>query len=105
MDPPLSAKTRRSRSKLPAEDAQKPPLAERPLTPRRGARPAERVPVILESEASDGYRLIDSGMGEKLEQYGPYRIVRPEAQALWQRTLQFPAGWGWDAPCISTRLL
>lgn len=87
MDPPLSAKTRRSRSKLPAEDAQKPPLAERPLTPRRGARPAERVPVILESEASDGYRLIDSGMGEKLEQYGPYRIVRPEAQALWQRTL------------------
>ena len=29
------------------------------------------------------YRLIDSGDGQKLEQFGPYRFVRPEAQALW----------------------
>ena len=29
------------------------------------------------------YGLIDSGDGRKLERYGPYRFVRPEAQALW----------------------
>ena len=34
------------------------------------------------------YRLIDSGNGEKLEQFGPYRFVRPEAQALWSPRLQ-----------------
>ncbi len=45
--------------------------------------------VILESRGRDrsDFRLIDSGKGEKLEQYGPYRIVRPEAQALWPRSL------------------
>jgi 23S rRNA (cytosine1962-C5)-methyltransferase len=63
------------------------PLAERPLTVRTGARPEETLPVILESGGDDNYRLIDSGVGEKLEQYGPLRIVRPEAQALWPRSL------------------
>jgi len=29
------------------------------------------------------YRLLDSGEGRKLEQFGPYRFIRPEAQALW----------------------
>ncbi|TPW28069.1 class I SAM-dependent rRNA methyltransferase [Martelella alba] len=48
-----------------------------------GARPAERIPVILESKAAGQFHLVDSGHGLKLEQYGPYRIVRPEAQALW----------------------
>ena len=33
------------------------------------------------------YLLIDSGNGEKLEQFGPYRFVRPEAQALWSPRL------------------
>ena len=57
--------------------------------PRRtGERPAQRVPLILETEPNEDYRLIDSGDGEKLEQYGPYRIVRPEAQALWSRSLK-----------------
>lgn len=41
------------------------------------------MPVILETKGSSDYHLIDSGHGLKLEQYGPYRIVRPEAQALW----------------------
>ena len=61
----------------------------RSLIARQGELPAERVPVILESSAGEGgeFRLIDSGKGEKLEQYGPYRIVRPEAQALWPRSL------------------
>lgn len=50
---------------------------------REGEKPGERVPVILETTGSSDYHLIDSGHGLKLEQYGPYRIVRPEAQALW----------------------
>ena len=33
------------------------------------------------------YRLLDSGEGRKLEQFGPYRFIRPEAQALWNRAL------------------
>lgn len=62
-------------------------MPQRVLTPRDGQKPAERVPVILETSIANGYHLIDSGDGLKLEQYGPYRIVRPEAQALWPRTL------------------
>lgn len=33
------------------------------------------------------YELIDTGNGAKLERFGPYQFVRPEAQAMWQRTL------------------
>jgi len=40
---------------------------------------------MLETAGWSDYALIDSGDGEKLERYGPYRIVRPEAQALWSR--------------------
>lgn len=72
-----------------------PPTEIRPLLTRDGERPAERLPVILESGGSQSgqsqsaaaFHLIDSGNGLKLEQYGPYRIVRPEAQALWQPSL------------------
>ncbi|MBD9374065.1 class I SAM-dependent rRNA methyltransferase [Rhizobium sp. ARZ01] len=67
--------------------ASQPPEQQRKLIARTGEKPAERVPVILETAGSNDYRLIDSGAGEKLEQYGPYRIVRPEAQALWPRSL------------------
>ena len=42
-----------------------------------------RAPVMLETEGWSDYALLDSGAGRKLERYGPYRIVRPEAQALW----------------------
>jgi len=38
------------------------------------------------------YGLIDSGGGRKLERYGRYRFIRPEAQALWS-----PAQAEWDA--------
>jgi 23S rRNA (cytosine1962-C5)-methyltransferase len=50
---------------------------------KSGSSLARRTPVILETEGWDDYALIDSGNGEKLERYGRYRIVRPEAQALW----------------------
>jgi 23S rRNA (cytosine1962-C5)-methyltransferase len=48
-----------------------------------GARPTENLPLILETRPSQDYALIDSGNGRKLEQYGPYRIERPEGQAIW----------------------
>lgn len=66
-----------------AEPAPRPEPAPR----RDGALPAETVPLILEVEPSADYALIDSGDGRKLEQYGPYRIVRPEGQAIWRRAL------------------
>ncbi|MCJ7995081.1 class I SAM-dependent methyltransferase [Rhizobium cremeum] len=59
----------------------------RALMIRTGEPPAERVPLILESPGAGDFHLIDSGEGLKLEQYGPYRIVRPEAQALWPKAL------------------
>lgn len=58
------------------------------LPDRRDAPlPAENLPLILEVAPSDDYALLDCGDGRKLEQYGPYRIVRPEAQALWRPAL------------------
>jgi 23S rRNA (cytosine1962-C5)-methyltransferase len=38
---------------------------------------------MLETEGWRDYALLDSGRGRKLERYGPHRLVRPEAQALW----------------------
>ena len=71
-----------------AERRQVPAAAERDRTVRpSGALPAETVPLILEVNPNADYALLDSGDGEKLEQYGPYRIVRPEGQALWARAL------------------
>jgi len=37
------------------------------------------------------YQLIDSGEGLKLEQFGPYRILRPCPQALWRKA--HPKEW------------
>ena len=39
---------------------------------------------ILVTHGWDDYALLDSGAGRKLERYGRYRFIRPEAQALWQ---------------------
>jgi len=33
------------------------------------------------------YELLDSGEGQKLERFGPYLFVRPEAQAMWSKSL------------------
>lgn len=32
------------------------------------------------------YELLDTGRGEALEQFGPYKLIRPEPQAIWPRT-------------------
>lgn len=37
---------------------------------------------VLVTEPWDDYALIDSGHGRKLERYGRYRFIRPEAQAM-----------------------
>lgn len=41
---------------------------------------------LIESFGADGYELIDSGSGRKLERFGKVVIDRPEPQALWRRT-------------------
>ncbi|QKV19558.1 class I SAM-dependent rRNA methyltransferase [Oricola thermophila] len=63
-----------------------------PRRPRSGAAPRGEAPVILETAADANYALLDCGDGEKLERYGPYRIIRPEAQAIWAKRLP-PAEW------------
>jgi 23S rRNA (cytosine1962-C5)-methyltransferase len=42
---------------------------------------------FLESSRWMDYALIDSGDGLKLERFGKYVFVRPEAQAMWKRSL------------------
>lgn len=43
---------------------------------------------ILKTLASQDYELLDSGDGEKLEQFGEYVLRRPDPQALWQKNLE-----------------
>jgi 23S rRNA (cytosine1962-C5)-methyltransferase len=52
-------------------------------------------PVLMADDWQD-YALIDSGDGEKLERFGPYRFVRPDGQALWPRRLS-DKEWAFDA--------
>jgi 23S rRNA (cytosine1962-C5)-methyltransferase len=47
---------------------------------------------VLVTEGWPDYALLDSGGGRKLERYGGFRFIRPEAQALWQ-----PASPDWQA--------
>jgi len=42
---------------------------------------------LLSSPRWRDYELLDSGNGVKLERWGPYRFVRPEAQAIWRPAL------------------
>jgi 23S rRNA (cytosine1962-C5)-methyltransferase len=43
------------------------------------------------AEPWEDWGLIDCGNGQKLERYGPYKVVRPEPQAMW-----LPARYDWD---------
>jgi 23S rRNA (cytosine1962-C5)-methyltransferase len=47
---------------------------------------------VLESQPQDWYSLLDSGDGRKLEKVGPYILIRPEAEAIWQPALS-PNEW------------
>lgn len=53
-------------------------------------------PMAMRTSAWADYALVDSGGGRKLERYGPYKVVRPEAQCLWVPAQDDPA-WTADA--------
>ena len=59
---------------------------------RRPAMPADLPLRTLIGDSWPDYGLLDSGRGRKLERYGRYRFIRPEAQALWP-----PATTDWHA--------
>ncbi len=42
---------------------------------------------ILSTSGWDDYSLLDSGEGYRLEQFGKFRIVRPDPQCIWSRKL------------------
>ncbi|HVN54634.1 MAG TPA: class I SAM-dependent methyltransferase [Anaerolineaceae bacterium] len=48
----------------------------------------------ISSPSWKDYELLDSGNGAKLERYGPYRLVRPEAEAIWRPAM---AEKEWDS--------
>lgn len=47
---------------------------------------------ILSTPGWEEYGLLDSGEGYRLEEFGKYRIARPDPQCIWQRKLN-PAEW------------
>ena len=42
---------------------------------------------LLAASGWQDYALLDCGAGQKLERFGTYRLVRPEAEAVWQPRL------------------
>ena len=56
-----------------------------------------RQPLVLAGDGWRDYALVDSGDGRKLERYGPYRLIRPEPQALWRPRL---ASWETDGEFV-----
>jgi 23S rRNA (cytosine1962-C5)-methyltransferase len=64
--------------------------------------PASRALVMLETEGWSDYALLDSGRGFKLERYGPYRITRPEPQAMWTPRLSDAEWESADAHFVGT---
>lgn len=71
----------------PAQPSISPELQNAVTRPRKtGARPAEKLPIVLETLSDQNHALLDSGDGLKLEQYGAVRIIRPEQQAIWGRS-------------------
>lgn len=52
---------------------------------------------LLVAAAWSDYSLLDSGSGAKLERYGAFRVIRPEPQAMWRRSLPEREWQGADA--------
>jgi 23S rRNA (cytosine1962-C5)-methyltransferase len=61
---------------------------------RNAAPEIADAPTVLRTAAWEDYALVDSGRGRKLERFGPYRVVRPEPQCLWDPALGAAA---WEA--------
>lgn len=49
-------------------------------------RMADSLPLIVPGSFPD-FALLDSGAGYRLEQWGPYRLARPDPQVIWERRL------------------
>jgi len=47
--------------------------------------------VTIVAEPWEDWGLLDCGNGQKVERYGPHKVMRPEPQAMWS-----PAGDDWD---------
>ena len=47
--------------------------------------------MIIGNTGIQDYKLIDCGGGEKLEQFGDFRIIRPDPRAIWQKS--YPSKW------------
>src|SRR5215813_10113749 len=54
------------------------------LKPSTWHTPEPRIATLEAGPDTSGYQLLDTGNGNKLEQVGPYRLVRPALQALWR---------------------
>ena len=61
----------------------------KPMKPTNKHTHETKIPAFLftSPDSWTDYTLLDSGNGAKLEQFGPYRFVRPESQALWTPAL------------------
>ena len=46
---------------------------------------------LIGNEGFDDFSLLDSGDGNRLERWGAYTLVRPDPQAIWQRS--DPSAW------------
>ena len=59
-------------------------------------------PAVFPHEPVEGYALLDSGHGEKLERLGPWVLRRPDPQAMWSPR-QAPADWNARAHLVFRR--
>lgn len=57
------------------------------IYPKSNSKPLQSILTQAPIHWNQSYRLIDSGDFEKLEQFGPYCLRRPEPQALWPKSL------------------
>jgi len=57
---------------------------------------------LMTSTDWQDYKLLDSGSGETLERLGPYKLIRPEPQAIWSRGLPDSMWESADAFMVST---
>ncbi len=57
---------------------------------------------LLTPDRWQDYELLDSGKGEALERVGSYKLIRPEPQAIWSKSLPKAEWQSADAVMIST---
>jgi 23S rRNA (cytosine1962-C5)-methyltransferase len=57
---------------------------------------------IYITKKSEGYELLDSGEGRKLERFGDFVVSRPDPQALWRKSLTENTWQNADATFIQT---